>query len=861
MASGNAPDLWLKGNEPGKLTVGKKVSDALNVWLVQYDTTSMAAAEMLRWVRSRPEVKAAQWNYYDSGRSAIQPFNLIPNDPRFNLQWQYVNTGANNGLADADLDADQAWDITTGGLTPAGDTIVVAVIDAGISPGHPDLYQNLWHNREEIPGDGIDNDQNGYTDDYNGWNVVTHTDDIEGTGTSHGTPVSAVIGARGNNGVGVTGVNWKVKIMFVAGGNTIAGILSAYDYILRSRLRYNETFGASGAFIVAVNCSFGVNYGQPSDAPLWCAAFDTLGSAGILSVAATANEGINVDVQGDLPTTCPSDYLIAVTSLDKSDHKPSNAAWGQQNIDLGSYGEGIYTAAAGNGNLYDYAYGTSFAAPHVTGAVGLLYSAPCPGLISLAKIKPADAALWAKSLVLNSATPIQALQNLTQTGGRLNLYKMLDSYQGQCSLCPAPFALVAKNITKTGASLTWSGTPAFTSVRLRWRKIGNPDWIVVDNVVSPYILDNLSICTGYEYETLSFCSLGLSSSWSDPFQFKTDGCCVPPTGVGSVAIFKTAAAITWNAVAAAGHYRLRIRKSGGNWNIQETNGTTLLFSGLEPCTSYEAQVQTVCANTVQTDFSASCFFETKGCGACLDANYCQAAGQFATSEWIKSFSIDSIHLILNGTASSGYLDLSATLDTLPILTAGNVYYLQFKPAFTGTPRKEFTRLFIDYNGDGTFSPDELAFTSGYPTADAVSKNLTVPDNIVPGRTRARILMKYTTDASQAPGSCETFDFGQVQDFCLKLQKPVSASPELPGHSTELKIWPNPADTYFNLSLNDAQPGTYFVQVLGADGRRALSGEIQLPGRLSTLDWPAGIYLIQVNDIRSAAGYHGIFVRK
>lgn len=103
--------------------------------------------------------------------------------------------------------------------------------------------------------------------------------------------------------------------MFVAGGNTVAHILSSYDYVLNARERYNASGGTEGAFVVAVNCSWGINYGQPANAPLWCAAFDSLGQAGILSVASTANIPLNVDVYGDLPTACASDFLVAVTSF------------------------------------------------------------------------------------------------------------------------------------------------------------------------------------------------------------------------------------------------------------------------------------------------------------------------------------------------------------------------------------------------------------------------------------------------------------------------------------------------------------------------------------------------------------------
>ncbi|MFM8489381.1 MAG: peptidase, partial [Bacteroidota bacterium] len=105
----------------------------------------------------------------------------------------------------------------------------------------------------------------------------------------------------GNNSKGIAGVNWHVEMMLVAGGNTIAGILAACDYIRLNRKLYNETGGQKGAYVVAVNTSWGLDYGFPSDAPLWCEMLDLMGEEGILTVAATANNPVDIDLAGDLP--------------------------------------------------------------------------------------------------------------------------------------------------------------------------------------------------------------------------------------------------------------------------------------------------------------------------------------------------------------------------------------------------------------------------------------------------------------------------------------------------------------------------------------------------------------------------------
>lgn len=239
---------FLRANFPTPVRT-QLVSKSMNIWLLETEAPDL---QMQAWARQFPEIIQIQKNLALQSRNGLEP-----NDPLYPLQWQYKNTGANGGLSGADLQAPAAWGITTGGVTAAGDTIVVAVIDNGINPAHADLASNLWKNRAEIPNDGIDNDQNGYVDDYAGWNVFSSNDQIQGSTTLHGSAVSGIIGASGNNGTGISGVNWNVKMMFVAAGNTLAEALAAYDYVIQARSRYNETNGASGAFVVAVNASWG----------------------------------------------------------------------------------------------------------------------------------------------------------------------------------------------------------------------------------------------------------------------------------------------------------------------------------------------------------------------------------------------------------------------------------------------------------------------------------------------------------------------------------------------------------------------------------------------------------------------------
>ena len=830
----------------------KKVSGLLNIWLLSSPPSNEAA--MLEWLQRQPDVRMAQYNHVLENRGSV-----LPDDPLISQQWQYVNTGANGGVPNADLDADLAWDIATGGVTPAGDTIVMAVIDGGIDKNHSDLAANLWKNYAEIPNDGIDNDNNGYVDDFRGWNVFTDNDNIGGVATGHGTPVSAIIGAKGNNGNGVAGINWNVQIMFVAGGSNEANILESYDYVLKARKRYNASNGAAGAFVVAVNCSWGTNYGQPSEAPLWCAAFDSLGAAGILSVAATANIPVDVDVVGDLPTACPSDYLISVTSLTRADQKAANAAWGVIHIDLGAYGQEVFTA--GTNNSYGVYSGTSFAAPQVAGALGLLYSAPCPNLIAIAKTNPAAAALWAKSLVLNSTTPNNALQGITLTSGRLNLYSMLQEYEDQCDPCPPPFALATADITDHSTLIKWSEISDYQSVVLRWRKTGSDTWNTVNDVAGSYLLAGLSACTPYEFSLSAVCKQGASSDWSAPVTFKTDGCCEPPASLWVEWTNTSAASVAWSPVTAAKGYRLQVRPANGNWEEYSTDNTAFSLQDLLPCTHYEARVQTIC-DTGSTPFSGVLSFTTSGCGSCTDAGYCPAKAEHSDGEWISSVAVGN-WVYESGSGGTGYQDFTGNQPNVLQLTPQSIENVTIIPGFGGLPYKEYFRIYVDFNMDGDFNdPGELAYGPAWATDGPSSGTLATPGFSASGLTRMRVMMKYKGGNNLPPSPCESFDFGQVEDYCVNLAGFVPATEEYLGEAT-LNISPQPAGDFVELKLPGEAAGSCRITVWDMTGRRILSTEEEPEQgaifRLNTSTWPAGAFSVQI--ICSNSIYTGLVMKK
>jgi len=369
---------------------------------------------VLKQLHRQRQVIHAQRNHRLSLRERI------PNDPYFFQQWALKNTGQNGGVPGADIGAARAWEFETGGPNSRGDEIVIAVIDEGFQLNHPDLEDVFFVNQGEIAGNGIDDDQNGFIDDRNGWNAYQNNGNIPSS--SHGTHVCGIIAARGDNGIGISGIGWKLKILPVAGSSeSEARVIAAYGYVAEQRILYDLSKGKRGAFVVASNASFGVNQGKPENFPIWCAMYDSLGKYGILNVAATTNSNLNVDVYGDIPTACPSLYLLGVTNSTQTDEKNASAGFGTQHIDIAAPGTGIYSASGGS--TYSYRTGTSMASPHVAGAIGLMYSMACDSITESFRTNPAQVALKMREIILDGAEVPGTLNEWVSGGRRLDLEK------------------------------------------------------------------------------------------------------------------------------------------------------------------------------------------------------------------------------------------------------------------------------------------------------------------------------------------------------------------------------------------------------------------------------------------------------
>jgi len=391
----------------------KEVSSSLRLHLLKYEANRVNIDQLIQTLRQHTEIQLVGQNFRFELR------DKDPNDLLFDQQW---------GL-DV-INAPEVWDCSTGGTTILGDTIVVANLE-GCDIHHEDIQSNIWINHNEIPNDGIDNDGNSYIDDYFGYNVDTQNGSHD-FNNQHGTQTAGIIGARGDNDVGISGVNWHIKVMVVSNNLQFDQIISSYQYVLDQRTLYNQTGGDKGAFVVATNASFGAP-GFPEDNPFygpWCNMYDLLGEQGVLSAGATTNSKVDIDDIGDMPTSCSSDFLIAVTDLDQSNDL--RGGFSPTMVDLGAPGTTSQAISPFNG--YVPITGTSAATPHVSGGIGLLYSMPCDAFAQLALDNPREAALKMKRYILDGAidSPVPALEGKTLTGGVLNLESSMNHMQDDC---------------------------------------------------------------------------------------------------------------------------------------------------------------------------------------------------------------------------------------------------------------------------------------------------------------------------------------------------------------------------------------------------------------------------------------------
>lgn len=382
-------------------------------------TGTISVEEALRRLRALDQVELAEPNY------RVRALG-IPNDLSFSKQWGLNNSGQNGGLADADIDAPEAWDTITGSTT-----VLVGIVDSGIDYRHTDLRANLYTNPGEDPwsnpddpttGNKIDDDGNGLVDDWKGYDFYTDTNNPYDE-NGHGTHVAGIIGATGNNNLGVAGVCWQVRLLPLrfldaSGNGNVGDAIEAIDYGVRMGVRvFNNSWGGADKSTFLED------------------AVRRAHDANALFVAAAGNDGVNTDTAPEYPACLEVANVVSVAASDAGDQR---ALWGDDNndntndcgfacsnavaavpgsnygptsVDLAAPGKDIYSTVPGGYALFS---GTSMAAPYVSGAAALLLARN----VSLTDLQ-------LKQRLLSSVDPLAAFSGLTVTAGRLNLQKAL----------------------------------------------------------------------------------------------------------------------------------------------------------------------------------------------------------------------------------------------------------------------------------------------------------------------------------------------------------------------------------------------------------------------------------------------------
>jgi subtilisin family serine protease/subtilisin-like proprotein convertase family protein len=399
--------------------------------VVQLDKSASVPAAVQK-LAGDPAVAYAEPNF-------IYRISAVPNDPRFGELYGLDNTGQSGGVADADVDGPEAWDNSVG-----SSNIVVGVVDTGVDYNHPDLAANIWTNPGEVPDNGIDDDGNGVVDDVHGFNAINgsgNPNDDHG----HGTHVSGTIGAVGNNGIGVAGVNWEtsivgIKFLDAGGSGTTEDAIEAIDYAVGLR--------NSGVNLRVLSNSWGG--GGFSQALL-----DSIlaaNEAGILFVAAAGNFSSDTDQFPNYPSGYDAENIVSVAATDRRDVLADFSNWGATTVDLAA--PGVDTVSTWPGGGYESLSGTSMATPHVSGAAALVLSSN--ETLSVAELKEA---------LFVSGDPLDQLGPITVTGRRLNAAAALDEAGPpvpRFNLSVAPGARVISQGESTSYTVDVSTVAGFT---------------------------------------------------------------------------------------------------------------------------------------------------------------------------------------------------------------------------------------------------------------------------------------------------------------------------------------------------------------------------------------------------------------
>lgn len=430
---------------------------------------------MLKQLRGRPRCEP-NYAYFASA---------APNDSFYS--YQYASTP---------MSLPAAWDKTTGSSNR-----IVLVIDTGVLYTHPDLAANMWANPGEVPGDGIDNDSNGYVDDVYGINAITNSGNpLDDHG--HGTHCAGILGGHGNNGQGVAGVAWNTKIVAAkflssSGSGSLSNAIKSINYGTALRL--------AGHNVVVSNNS----WGGGSYSPTLAAAIAAAGDAGILFVAAAGNSSSDNDASPSYPASYTHDSVLAVASTTSSNALSSFSNFGASSVDIAAPGSSIISTYLSN----DYAYlsGTSMAAPQVSG-VALLVQSVCSNVLTVSQVKTA---------ILSTGQWYASLYEKVSTSSIVNASNAIDAAYAYCTTAtptPTPTPTQTPDTPTPTPQPTQTPTPLPTSpIIVRptpTPSTGRVTFVVSPKQVSPNTQASIAITNASGSRAASLRIFGRDSRWT-----------------------------------------------------------------------------------------------------------------------------------------------------------------------------------------------------------------------------------------------------------------------------------------------------------------------------------------------------------
>jgi subtilisin family serine protease len=645
--------------------------------------------EFIRLLQNNPAVEYAE-------KVPIDRICYDPNDPK---------EGDGSQWSLSTIQAQAAWDINLG-----SSAVTVAIVDDAVLTTHEDIAASLWVNSNEIAGNNMDDDGDGYIDNMSGWDCADNDNNpmppttASSSSFGHGTHCAGIAGATTNNGIGVASIGNGIRIMPVK----CTSNSSADPSIITAGWQGVQYAIAAGADIISIS------WGSSVYSTTYQNLVNYAESQGVAMVAAAGNAGSSSPFY-----PAGYDICVGVAATTSTNAKASYSNYGAW-VDIAAPGSSIYgIVPAGTAiNTYVNKSGTSMATPLTAGLLGLMLS-------NNTSLTPAQL----RSCLYSGASNIDA-QNSSYIGmlgaGRINALAAMTCIaaltNATSSNCNTPGSIAASNVTSSTANLSWTAVSGTLSYSVRYRVQGTTTWGTEISASSNSLsLSDLVANTTYEVQTRAICSTSSTSAFSSSSSFITSAStCNTPTNLTVNNTTSNSTNVAWASVSGASSYTLRFRTSGGTWgsDINVTTNTGAL-SGLTASTSYEIQVKAVCSATNSSAYTSSTTFTTAAPTCNIPSNLASSniTQNSATLSWAAATSASSYtvrYRIVGGTWGAD-INTSNTSTALSGLTATTNYEFQVKTVCNANSSSAFS-------ASGTFSTT-AATTCATPN-NLASSNIT-----------------------------------------------------------------------------------------------------------------------------------------